>query len=46
MFSANQIAAFFNQPYLWNKSLKWLAFLRVDTISHKLKVDQNIFGWA
>ena len=44
MFSANQIAGFFNQPYLQNKSMKWPDF--VDTNSQKLKVDQNFFGWA
>ena len=46
MFSANQVAGFFVQPYLQNKSMKWLVFLHVDTNSHKLKVDQEIFGWA
>ena len=46
MFSANQIAGFFNQPYLQNKSMKQPDFLYVDTNSHKLKVDQKIFGWA
>ena len=46
MFSANQVAGFFIQPYLQNKSMKWLVFLHVDTNSHKLKVDQEIFGWA
>ena len=44
MFSANQIAEFFNQPYLQNKSKP--DFLHVDTNSHKLKVDQKNFGWA
>ena len=37
MFSANQIAGFFNQPYLQNKSIKWPEFLQVD---------QKIFGWT
>ena len=46
MFSANQIAGFFNQPYLQNESMKYPDFLDVDTNSHKLKVDQIIFGWA
>ena len=46
MFSANQIAGFFNQPYLQSKSMKWPDFLHVDTNLHKLKVDQKIFGWA
>ena len=46
MFSANQIAGFFNQPYLQNKSMKQPDFLHVDTNLHKLKVDQKIFGWA
>ena len=41
MFSANQIAQFFNQPYLQNKSIR---FLHIDTSSHKLKVDQKILG--
>ena len=40
----SQIAGFFNQPYLQNKSLKYPDFLHVDTNSHKLKVDQKIFG--
>ena len=44
MFSANQIAGFFNQPYLQNKSMKEPDFLHVDTNSHKLKVDQKFFG--
>ena len=44
MFSANQIAGFFNQPYLQNKSMKQPDFLYADTNSYKLKVDQNIFG--
>ena len=44
MFSANQIAGFFNQPYLQNKSMKQRDFLRADTNSHKLKVNQEIFG--
>ena len=46
MFSANQIAGFFNQPYLQNKSMKQPDFLHVDTNSLKLKVDQNFLGWA
>ena len=29
-----------------NKSMKWPDFLLVDTNLHKLKVDQEIFGWA
>ena len=37
---------FFNQPYLLNKSMKEPDFLLVDTNSHKLKVDQNFFGWV
>ena len=44
MFSANQIAGFFNQPYLQKKSMKYTDFLHVDTNSHKLKVDQNFLG--
>ena len=43
MFSASQIAGFFNEPYLQNKSMKQPDFLHVDTNSHKLKVDQKIF---
>ena len=39
-------SGFFDQPYLQNKSMKWPDFLHVDTNSHKLKVDQNIFGWS
>ena len=46
MFSANQIAGFFNQPYLQSKSMKQPDFLHVDTNSHKLKVDQKIWEWA
>ena len=46
MFLANQIAGFFNQPYLQNKSMKQSDFLHVDTNSHKLKVDQKSFVWA
>ena len=45
MFSANQIAGFFTQPYLQNKSIKYSDFLHVVTNSHKLKVDQTFFGW-
>ena len=40
----SQIAGFFNQPYLQNKSMKQPDFLHVDLSSHKLKVDQNVFG--
>ena len=46
MFSANQIARFFNQPYLQSKSMKYPDFLHVDTNSYKLKADQKISGWA
>ena len=47
MFSANQTAGFFNQPYLQKmKSMKQPYFLHVDTNSYKLKVDQKVFGWA
>ena len=46
MLSANQIAGFFNQTFLQNKSMKWPVFLHVDTNLHKLKVDQKLFGWA
>ena len=45
MFSANQTAGFFNQPYLQSKSMKYPDFVHVDTNSHKLKVDQKFFGW-
>ena len=46
MLSANQIAGFFNQPYLQMKSMKYPDFLHVDTNSHELKVDQNNLGWT
>ena len=46
ILSANQIAGLFNQPYLQSKSMKQPYFLHVDTNSHKLKVDQKIWGWA
>ena len=46
MFSANQIAGFFNQPYLQNKSMKQPDLLHVDTNSHKLKVDKKTEGLA
>ena len=45
MFALNEIAGFFNQPYLQNKSVKQPDFLPVDTNSHKLKVDQKMFGY-
>ena len=41
MFLANQIAGFFNQPYLQKRSMKWPDFLHVDTNLHKLKVDEK-----
>ena len=44
MFSANQIAGFFNQRYLQNKSIKLPDFLHVDTNSHKLKLIKKILG--
>ena len=44
MFSANQIAVFFNQANLQNKSTKNPVFLYDDTNLHKLKVDQNVLG--
>ena len=44
MSSANQIAGFFNQPYLQNKSMKKLDFVHVDTNSHKLKVNQKFLS--
>ena len=46
MFSASQIAELFNQPYLQKKSIKQPGFLHIDTNSHKLKVDQTLFGWV
>ena len=46
MFSTNQIAGFFNQPYFQNKSMKWPDFVHADTNSHKLKVDQKCLGWV
>ena len=41
-----QIARFFNQPYLQNKSMKSPDFLHVDTSLDKLKVDQKSLGWV
>ena len=38
MFSANQIAGFFHQPYPQDRSVKQPEFLLVDTNSHNLKV--------
>ena len=46
IFSANQNARFFNQPYLQNRSMKYPEFLHVETNSHKLKFDQIICVWA
>ena len=43
MFSANQIVGFFSRWYLQNSERAW--FLQVNTNSHKLKVDQKMFGW-
>ena len=43
MFSANQIAGLFNQPYLQNKGMKLCDFLHVNTNSHKFKVDEKTF---
>ena len=45
IFSANQIAEFFNQPYLQIKSIKWPDFLHVDRNSLKLKSQSKTF-WA
>ena len=45
MFSVSQITVFFNQPYLWNKSMKKPDFSHVDTNSHKIKVDLKSFEW-
>ena len=39
MFSANQTAGVFNQPYLQNKVMKHPDFLHVETNYYKLKVD-------
>ena len=44
IFSANQIGAFFNQPYFQKKSMKQPDFLHVDTNSQKLKVDKKNLG--
>ena len=44
MFSANQIAEFFNQPNLQKKLMKQPDFLHVDTNSHKLKWIKNFWG--
>ena len=46
MFSVNQIAGFFNQPYLQNKSMKTPNSVHFDTNLHKLKVDQKFFSCA
>ena len=46
MFSASQIAGFFNQPYLQSKLMKYPDCLHFDTSSLKLKVDQKLFGGA
>ena len=46
MFSADQIAGYFNHPYLQNRSMKQPDFVHALTNSHKLKLDQNIFVWA
>ena len=42
MFSANHIAGFLNQPYI--SRANQCKTLYVDTNSHKLKVDQKMFG--
>ena len=44
MFSANQIAGFFNQLYLQNKSMKYLIFCMLLQIH--IKVDPKNFEWA
>ena len=44
MFSANQIAGFFNQLYLQSKSVKYLIFCMLLQIH--VKVDTKKFGWA
>ena len=41
MLSANQIAGFFDQPYLQSKLIKEANFLPVVTNSYKLKIDEN-----
>ena len=53
MFSASHIAGFFNQPYLWNKSMKYPDFFHIDTnslksLSKKLWVGmvRNGCGWS
>ena len=46
MFSANQIAGFFYQSYVQNKSINQSYFLYINTNSHKLKVDQKVLEWA
>ena len=45
IFSANQIAEFFNQPYLQNKSIKWPDFLHVYRNSLMLESQSKTF-WA
>ena len=42
MFSANRVAGFFNEPYLWSKSKKWPDLLDIDTNLHKLKDQKKI----
>ena len=46
MFSANQIAGVFNQPYLQKRPMQQFDFLHAHTNLHKWKVDQNILGLA
>ena len=43
VFSANQIAGFYNQPCFQNKRMNQLDFLDVDTNSQNLKVYQKFF---
>ena len=46
MFSANEIAGFFNQAYIQSKSMKYPDFFHVDTSSHNLKFDQEMPVWS
>ena len=45
MLSANQIAGFLNQLFLWNKLIEQSHFLHTDTNSQKLNV-QKFYSWA
>ena len=44
VFSANQIAGFFNQPYLQNKSMKQLIYCMLIQVLLKVKLIKNLLG--